>query len=386
MDLFDIAIARKLSGGGGGGGGSSASKKQINFVDYDGTIVDSYTASEWANVTSLPENPSHDGLTSQGWNWTKAEIDAQLTELPSGDVWVGQMYVTESGDTEIDVCFVDSARLSPYFSCAVNGKITIDWGDGTTSTISGTSLTSRQNAQHTYASVGDYTITVHVDSGSWAFYASSTLALLNKNSNTTDANRVYASYVRRVCVGNSTYIGDYAFNLCASLESITIPNSVTSIGINAFNNCTSLRSIMIPSGVTNIKNSAFSMCYALGSISIPSSVTSIEDNAFRYCTSLRSIMIPSGITNIKSNAFSMCYALGSISIPSSVTNIGDSAFNSCYGVGAYHIKPTTPPTLASTAVFKNIQPDCVMYVPSESLEAYKTASNWSTYASRMVGE
>lgn len=152
-----------------GGGGSSASKKQINFIDYDGTIVESYTATEWQSVTALPSNPSHTGLTAQGWNWTKAQIDAQLTAAPKGDIWVGQMYVTTSGDTEIDVHFADSARLSPYLSCAVNGEITIDWGDNSTSTVTGTSLTTRINTQHVYASAGDYTITIHVKSGSWSF-------------------------------------------------------------------------------------------------------------------------------------------------------------------------------------------------------------------------
>lgn len=60
--------------------------KQINFIDYDGTLIESYTSSEWANVSVLPSNPTHTGLTSQGWNWTKAQIDAQLTAVPNGDI------------------------------------------------------------------------------------------------------------------------------------------------------------------------------------------------------------------------------------------------------------------------------------------------------------
>ena len=322
-----------------GGGGSSASKKQINFIDYDGTILHSYTKSEWQSVTALPSNPSHTGLTAQGWNWTKAQIDAQLTAMPNDDIWVGQMYITTSGDTEIDVRFADSTRLSPYLSCAVNGEITIDWGDNSTSTVTGTSLATRTNTQHVYASAGDYTITIHVESGSWAFYGTSTYTLLHKNNSTTNANRVYSNCVQNVRIGSDA-----------------------SIGV-----------------------SAFSDCYSLASVTIPSGVTSIGSSAFGYCSSLASVTIPSGVTSIGGNAFYNCYSLASVTIPSGVTSIGSNAFGYCYGIAEYHIKPTTPPTLGTT-VFKNIQSDVVIYVPSASLTTYQEATNWSTYASYMQGE
>ena len=56
----------------GGGGGEPKKAKDINFIDYDGTIVESYTMTEWGSVSALPDNPSHTGLVAQGWNWTKA--------------------------------------------------------------------------------------------------------------------------------------------------------------------------------------------------------------------------------------------------------------------------------------------------------------------------
>ena len=299
------------------GGSSSAPKKQINFIDYDGTIVESYTASEWANVASLPSNPSHNGLTAQGWNWTKAEIDAQLTAMPTGDIWVGQMYITTSGDTEIDVTFADSVRLSPIMTIAVNGTITVDWGDNTTAdTVTGTSLTTRQAVPHTYANTGNYTIVIHVVSGTFQFYGNSSYLLLRKNT-TLNESRVYANCVQAVRFG--------------------------------------------------------------------SGVTSLGNYAFYYCSSLASITIPSGVTSIGTYAFQYCYALASITIPSGVTSIGNNAFSTCYGMTEYHLLPTTPPTLGTT-VFNYIVSDCKIYVPSASLEAYQTASNWSTYASYMVGE
>ena len=82
-----------------------------------------------------------------------------------------------------------------------------------------------------------------------------------------------------------TSIGKRAFSNY-SIESIEIPDSVTSIGEYAFYNCNSLSTIAIPSSVTSIGNSAFEGCSSLPSIVIPNSVTSIGDNAFSGCSSL----------------------------------------------------------------------------------------------------
>lgn len=369
----------------GGGGGDSTSKKQINFIDYDGKILHSYTKTEWQSVSALPSNPSHTGLTSQGWNWTKAQIDAQLTAMPDGDVWVGQMYVTTSGDTEIDVLMQED-RLSPTLTIAVNGTVSVDWGDNTTTdTVTGSSLTTRQAAQHTYDSAGDYTIKIHTVSGTFSFYGSSTYLLLRKNT-TGNENRVYANCVQSVRLGSGiTSIGEYAFYYCRSLASVSMHSGVTSIGSNAFNTCSSLDSVTIPSDVASISNAIFSTCHGLASVTMPNNVTSIGNDAFSNCQSLASVAIPSGVTSIGSNAFSTCNSLASVSIPSGVTSIGNSAFTNCYGIAKYHIKPNTPPTLGTT-VFNNIVSDCVIYVPTAKLNDYQTASNWSTYASKMQGE
>ena len=332
------------------GGGSS--KKQINFIDYDGTIVQSYSADEWANVTTLPSNPSHTGLVAQGWNWTKAQIDAQLTALPDGDIWIGQMYITESGDTEIDVRFSDSARLSPTLTICVNGTVTVDWGDNTTpDTVTGSSLTTQKSVPHTYASAGNYTIVIHVVSGSFQFYnGSNSYTLLRKNATTSNnENRVYSNCVKNVRIGSSvTSIGIYAFYNCCSLASITIPSNVTSIENDAFESCYSLESITIPSGVTSIESSAFYNCHSLASITIPSGVTRIWSNAFNGCYSLASITIPSGVTSIGNGAFNGCYSLASITIPSSIKSIGSSAFESCYSLESITI-PSNVTSIESNA-------------------------------------
>lgn len=436
------------------GGTGPAYEQQINFVDYDGTLLHSYTKAEINAMTSesdLPANPSHGGLTAQGWNWTLAQIKAQLTAAPDGDVWVGQMYVTTSGATEIDVSLSDG-RLDPVLAIAVDGSVSVDWGDESTpDLITGSDLYTRIPTSHSYASSGNYTISISVTSGEFTFYNSNVNYIFN-------SPLIYTARIKAVRIGTGiTKLNNYAFYYCHSLKSITIPNSIISVGQYAFGNCynlthitipsnvtsiaayayykcysllnialpsgvtntvgnyafsycTSLYGITIPAGVTNINTYSFSYCYALqkivfpgssGSTSIgtyafyycysletvvlPNTITTIGQNAFYYCYSINSINIPTSTTSIAQNAFYYCTSLSIITIPNNVTNIGMSAFNSCNGVKEYHIRPTSVPT-GGSSMFGSNASDVVIYVPQASLNDYQTASNWSSYASKMIGE
>ena len=137
-------------------------------------------------------------------------------------------------------------------------------------------------------------------------------------------------FLQCITIPNSvTSIGDYAFEQCKSLQSVTIPNSVTSIGDEAFSSCESLQSVTIPNSVTSIGDHAFDFCESLQSVTIPNSVTKIGDYAFKSCDSLQSVTIPNSVTSIGDEAFSDCFSLQSITIPNSVRNIGNNAFRGC---------------------------------------------------------
>lgn len=232
-----------------------------------------------------------------------------------------------------------------------------------------------------------------------------------------------------------TNVGYGAFMDCNNLLSITIPNSVTEIRSTAFYNCNELTSINIPDGVTSIGNSAFKGC-SLASITIPDSVTSIDSYAFYLCHNLASITIPNNVTSIEYGAFSCCsnltafygkYAssdnrcliidgklvafapfglteyvipdsvttieydtffycnsLIDITIPESITTIGRTAFCGCSNLASIYCKPATPPTLG-TNVFRQVSTSAKIYVPAESVDAYKAATGWSDYKSIIVG-
>ena len=109
----------------------------------------------------------------------------------------------------------------------------------------------------------------------------------------------------------------------------TIPQGIASIGDYAFDSCTSLTSVSIPDSVTSIGDCAFGSCTSLTSVSITDSVTSIGDYAFGSCTFLTSVSIPDSVTSIGDRAFSYCKSLTSVSIPNSVAAIGDYAFSGC---------------------------------------------------------
>ena len=169
--------------------------------------------------------------------------------------------------------------------------------------------------------------------GNYAFENCSSLQSVTiPNSVTSIGDCAFSgcSNLQSVTIPNSvTSIGDNAFKDCSSLQSVTIPNSVTTIGVGAFEFCSNLQSVTIPNSVTSIGNCAFWGCSSLQSVTIPNSVTSIGDLAFCRCRNLQSVTIPNSVTSIGNNAFSDCSSLQSVTIPNSVTSIGDFAFSGC---------------------------------------------------------
>jgi len=201
-----------------------------------------------------------------------------------------------------------------------------------------------------------------------------------------------------------TSINEYAFMRCNSLTSITVDDNNTSY--DSRNNCnaiieTSTNNLIlgcpitvIPNSITKLGAVAYDNCTGLTSIGpvgsgaqveIPNSLTTIGDYSFRECSNLTSVTIPNSVTSIGVSAFQDCTNLTSVTIGNGVTSIGNFAFNGCSSLASITCLATTPPTiLAPVYTFDNTN-NCPIYVPCESLNTYKTASGWSTYASRIQG-
>lgn len=133
--------------------------------------------------------------------------------------------------------------------------------------------------------------------------------------------------------------------------------------------------------VSQIFNSSDSLLTCV----LPTKVTKIGTDAFYSCDSLTSITIPNSITSIGDNAFSFCTNLTSITISNSVTEIGEDGFYYCDSLTSIYCKATTPPALGNTYVFADNGSGRKIYVPYQSLDAYKTATYWSEYADDIIG-
>ena len=181
-------------------------------------------------------------------------------------------------------------------------------------------------------------------------------------------------------------------NTCNNGQGIIVLDApLTEIEWAAFADCTSLISIVLPDCVTYIGDLVFHNCTSLTSIAIPDSVTGIGSSAFECCDSLTSITIPDNVKEIGSQAFSNCSSLTSVTIGNSVTKIDWSPFDACWSLKRVYCKATTPPILDNRgSLFGEVFGEeedivCTIYVPRNSVEAYKAASGWRQYASSIVG-
>lgn len=208
------------------------------------------------------------------------------------------------------------------------------------------------------------------------------------------------------------------FRNCKSLTEVKIPETVRSMESEAFTGCSGLKKINIPNSLTSISYSCFSGCSSLSEIEIPESVTSIEESAFRSCKSLVRVVVPFGVKKIGKSAFYSCSQLRYLTIPGNLvvpTGLYTNVFNSPIShttiwegtaviqqavlsslIGGTLVFPktlqvirednlhkyfdviycyaTTPPTVLSDNA---LSPECKVYVPDVSVNAYKAANVWS---------
>ena len=213
-----------------------------------------------------------------------------------------------------------------------------------------------------------------------------------------------------------TTLESSAFNGCTGLTSVTFPDNLASIGSSAFSGCTGLTALSLPSGLKTLEGSAFYNCTGLTALSLPSGLKTLEGSAFKNCTGLKSISFPDGLSSIGSSAFYGCTGLTALSLPSGLTTLSDFAFQNCSGLtelslpeGCYtlwqgvfknsgvtkvilpstltqvrennlteklqtiYCQATYPPSVYSG---NTISPDCNVYVPDASVDAYKAAEVW----------
>lgn len=389
-------------------------ESDINFWDYDGTLLYSWTLAELATKTELPPLPSHDGLICQGWNWTLQDIKDAGRELD-----IGALYITDDGKTRIYVD-VDTETWDDFvlnYWQDPRNATTVDWGDGTTpETVNKDSWIEHR---HVYASSGSYVITMSVKEGTtmWLGNGSDGRKLIANDE--TDSGR--CAMLRRVEVGaRVTTITDQTFQFCSRLESISIPQNVGVEGYATFNQAMQLRVIAIQS-ITNVYRTfyqctnlraitgtgmmnytdkyiinntavrqinfdmtAANQAQALERVHIKAVNGQVRD--FSACRSLLEVTIPADATTFVAAAFQGDNALRRVTCLGDIASIPAQVFQRCYPLRFVDFTHCTAvPTLANVNAFDSTHAQLEIRVPASLADAWKAATNWSSLADHIVG-
>lgn len=202
----------------------------------------------------------------------------------------------------------------------------------------------------------------------------------------------------------------YAFRELKNLETITIPEGITQLEEGAFWGCSNLKEVRLPESCTSLGASCFSNCSSLTTINLPEALTEIGSSVFMSCSSLAEVKLPAGLTVINMSLFAGCSSLTHLDLHEGITFIGDWAFQksaletiilpesleyigwdslSTENIKNIYSKPTTPPEAAnpdnSGLVFDIHKEGVTVYVPTESVEAYKAHPMWSLHKGVIVG-
>lgn len=416
---FYTAAGVKTAGTSSGGGSQDQAEiDDVTFIDYDGTILYSYSKSDFLALSAMPANPSHTGLTAQGWNWTLAQ--AQTFVSANDFLCIGQNYKPTDGKTHIIIEIDDfsvglEARLRMYTT--VKGGVTVDWGDGSSSVPTG-NADSATYVNHTYQSTGRYEITITATNGKYRLgYNGSNSSIFHYNSVATRATS-YA--IKEFYVGSDcTQLHRSCTGWCRNLEKISLPTTLEKLGdsgagaTGVFCNSLKLKGFVIPSTCEMQTLSIAEDLPALKIVSIGYGSITSNTAASRVTSEVRRLemltlpnisefanatvilndwaikrFVASGnYTTLYGGFFREAGFINKLVIPSSVTTISDYAMTNS-SIKELHLKPTTPPTVANTRGLPNNYG--TIYVPYSAdhsiLNAYQTATNWTGLASIMQEE
>lgn len=386
-DGFVSAIDGIETGGGSVPVVEEPVEKAVNFYDYDGRRLFSYTAEEAAALTELPTPPARDGLVFQEWNWTIDEVK----KAKAADI--GANCTTTDGKTRLYIKIDNSARKDMTLNLYQNtaGDISVDWGDGSAAETSDTA--GDISLPHTYESAGEYTITLTVKTGAKAglghfsspykqvFTGSGT----NPDSDTFNSN-VHTNALIRAEIGNDIAdIESEAFYGCENLESVNIPTSITYIKGDAFLDCRKLqwisnKHVLMMYNFALTENGLQRATFGGGGYAYGSS------SAFQKDKNLKRAVLPTHYSMILSSDYNGCTALVEVICNSNIKKIGSMAFFGCYSLKKLDLtKNTEIPVLESYNAFQKTAADLEILVPASLAEEWKKATNWTTYADNIKG-
>lgn len=349
----------------------------INFYDYDGTLLYGFTFNQIRNMLELPESRPHEGLRFDGWNWSLTDLQ-ELT-MPMD---VGALYSAESDDCilEADIYTssttnslgfkfmrVDDSAESIVVQCEIDGEIKTSYNK----TVATANVSTNMTIQN-ISPIGYHKI---------RFITSSEAAKIKMNGSSGTSSMalsVSSNIIKKIKIGRKmTSLGNYFLNNNAvSIDNIPIPNSIEEIGnfcLNVTNGTngyagTRFSYLVFPNNCkigSNVRGSSADM----KGFSLPKVFSGIQGT-----TEYVSGVIPTSFMTYASYVKRLC-------IPSSCTAILSTPFHSS-NIQELYMHSVTPPTFPSDS-FKNSNVSTKIYVPAGSLDLYKNAAGWSSYADQI---
>ena len=226
----------------------------VILIDFDGKVLYRYTAAEFMALTEMPPNPTHEYLTSLGWNWTLEEAHNYVGLY--GKLTIGQNYKPTDGKTRLFITLDNPDFLTPSLNLAAS-KCNIDWGDGSAvQEVTGTGVVS-----HQYPSVGDYIITMEATTG---------VTRLGASSNQRD--KCFGSDINNLRCLRKAYIGDGVFPNYFAFENCENLSQVTGTKITSYNGCyryTGIKALIYPRTHTRSGHVECSCCFDFKVASLP---------------------------------------------------------------------------------------------------------------------
>ena len=360
----------------GGGEVVEVERKDVNFYDYEGTLLFSYTLAEVQALTELPTPKGHEGLVFQGWNWDYEDVIA--LDYPMD---IGAMYITDDGKTRlyINVRTKVAMDVPLYFSQSIDRGVTIDWGDGSpTETIEGTGSLS---ATHHYNDVGKYCISLDVAEDCSLILGGSqsnesVLGLVQNNNPLT-----YATYLDKVELGQRVSFATYAFKY-SPLRTISFTKDIQFTS-GAFHSVLSLEALVIPQSSVSNGNGAnqAANAYFLKCVLLPK-ITNSSGAIVNNCRNLKYIRLAESIKILPVNSLRGCYSISEILMPSSLTTLGGYALGEMHSLRLLDYRRCKQ--IPTNQGNNSIPSEAIVVVPDALYDEWIIATNWSAIASQIM--
>lgn len=358
-------------------------EKDVNFFDYDGTLIEAYTKEEFLALNELPTVPTHARLSNGAWNWTLSQAKDFVTENNWLDI--GATYDITSGKSEMDITItpITGKTIKIY----TDG--TKDWGDGTTDT----------NTSHTYSDYGNYTIVydgvvnkannslnIFGETYQYANISNCLINLRTQNFNGSYCLYAYCSNLKSIVLSNDFVFGQSILNGCNKLKFIVLRGNYEYYIQNGMGNCNGLEKYSVGYGTEITKNGIFTQCANLKR-AIQYCGSSNASNVFSGCINLKKVIIPSNSKNLGSAEFYNCMNLEEIKFPQGVSFYSNTPiFNSCISLKKLDFTSCTSIPTISENTFYGININTKIVVPDNLYSSWIVATNWSNYAESIVRE